>query len=486
MSTTTQNSRTSADRDRPELTRKYSKEPIPAAPLTLPPADDRPWPAHRRRSLDSPVDEKSPASPASNASRDEEVVTYPEGGLAAWLVVLGSFMGTFASFGMMNTIGTFQAYISTHQLAHYRADQIAWIFSTYAFLSFFCGVQIGPIFDAKGPRLLVLAGSALIVASMLLLGLCTAFWHFLVVFGVLGGAGTSLIFTPAFASIGHFFLRKRGAATGLAAAGGSLGGVIFPLMLQRLFPRVGFAWATRILGFIFLATCAVANLLIRSRLPPEPGSSVLPDLRIFRHTAFALTSAGIFFVEWGLFLPITYLTSFGQESGAMSDAFAYQIMSVFNAASCFGRWVSGWLSDSIGRYNSMLMMLLLCGGSALIMWLPGTVLAISSPGNSAITPLTIVFSIIFGFASGSGISLAPVCVGQQCVTEEYGRYFATCYTVVSFSTLTGIPIGGALIRACKGSYWGVAAFTGASYAASFLCFAWARALNVGWEVKRKY
>jgi len=30
---------------------------------------------------------------------------YPEGGLTAWLVVLGSFCGVIGAFGMMNTIG---------------------------------------------------------------------------------------------------------------------------------------------------------------------------------------------------------------------------------------------------------------------------------------------------------------------------------------------------------------------------------------------
>jgi MFS family permease len=74
----------------------------------------------------------------------------------------------------------------------------------------------------------------------------------MLVFGVLGGLGTSLIFTPAFAAVGHFFLEGRGNATGIAAAGGSVGGVIFPLALQHLFPSVGFAWATRIMGFIFV------------------------------------------------------------------------------------------------------------------------------------------------------------------------------------------------------------------------------------------
>ena len=32
---------------------------------------------------------------------DQDVVTYPEGGLQAWLVVLGSFLGTIVAFGMM-------------------------------------------------------------------------------------------------------------------------------------------------------------------------------------------------------------------------------------------------------------------------------------------------------------------------------------------------------------------------------------------------
>jgi hypothetical protein len=32
---------------------------------------------------------------------NEDEITYPEGGLAAWLVVLGSFSGTIVAFGMM-------------------------------------------------------------------------------------------------------------------------------------------------------------------------------------------------------------------------------------------------------------------------------------------------------------------------------------------------------------------------------------------------
>ena len=97
----------------------------------------------------------------------DQVDKYPEGGLRAWLVVLGSFSGMTASFGIANSVGTFQAYLSSHQLAHDSPSSVGWIFSLYAFLTFFCGVQVGPIFDAYGPRWLVFAGTVCLVGGMM-------------------------------------------------------------------------------------------------------------------------------------------------------------------------------------------------------------------------------------------------------------------------------------------------------------------------------
>ena len=60
--------------------------------------------------------------------------SYPEGGLRAWSVVVGSFCGMLASFGLMNSVGIFQACLSTHQLAQYSEGTIGWLFSIYVFL----------------------------------------------------------------------------------------------------------------------------------------------------------------------------------------------------------------------------------------------------------------------------------------------------------------------------------------------------------------
>lgn len=57
-------------------------------------------------------DRPSPQAQAQAQEKDEHRIEegraeepYPEGGSAAWLVVLGSFCGVVGAFGMMNSIG---------------------------------------------------------------------------------------------------------------------------------------------------------------------------------------------------------------------------------------------------------------------------------------------------------------------------------------------------------------------------------------------
>jgi len=130
----------------------------------------------------APGHEKDEESAHNNASilpagqdpeTDKEDIEYPEGGLRAWLVVFGSFCGMTAGFGYMNTIGIFHAYLGSHQLAQYSEQTIGWVFSVYVFLSFFCGVQIGPVFDAHGPRGLLAVGTVCLLLSAFLMGECT-------------------------------------------------------------------------------------------------------------------------------------------------------------------------------------------------------------------------------------------------------------------------------------------------------------------------
>lgn len=112
-----------------------------------------------------------PARDAASSAGDGE--TYPEGGLRAWLVVLGAWLALFSSLGLMNTLATFQTYVTTHQLEGYDEGTVGWIFSIYTFVVFFGGLFIGPLFDKHGPRWLVLTGTVSIAASLMLFSIST-------------------------------------------------------------------------------------------------------------------------------------------------------------------------------------------------------------------------------------------------------------------------------------------------------------------------
>lgn len=234
-----------------------------------------------------------------------EVYTYPEGGLAAWLTVFGGWCAMTGGLGLLNSVASLQNYLATHQLKEYTEGTVSWIFSLQVFLAFFLGIQIGPVFDAFGPRILVLVGSVLLFLAMMLLGQCTQYWHFILDYSIMAGLASSMLLTPALASIGHFFNRRRAFATGLAMTGSSIGGVIFPLVFRAAYPKFGFAWACRILAFIILTLLILANVFLRSRLPRSKPSfrEILPDFKIFLDGdgSLCICTAALFFMEFGTY-----------------------------------------------------------------------------------------------------------------------------------------------------------------------------------------
>lgn len=67
---------------------------------------------------------------------------FPEGGTAAWVVVLGCWCGLFCTFGLVNCIGVFEAYYISDRgpLHHYSQGAVSWITSFQAW-----GIPFGGI-----------------------------------------------------------------------------------------------------------------------------------------------------------------------------------------------------------------------------------------------------------------------------------------------------------------------------------------------------
>lgn len=134
----------------------------------------------------------------------------------------------------------------------------------------------------------------------------------------------------------------------------------------------------------------------------------------------------------------------------------------------FGRTVPNILADKVGYYNMMTLMGTLTSLLILAVWIP-------SSGNAAI----VVFAALFGAASGSGISLSPVLVAHSSPMPEIGTRTGVAFAMAGIATLTGAPIGGAIIGDQHGSYLGTKVFGGVTCAVGTLLFVAARVALVG-------
>lgn len=430
-----------------------------------------------------------------NNNNDDD--DYPEGGLKAWVVVFGCFLGLIACFGILNTTGVIENYLQNHQLIDENSSSIGWIFSLFLFMTFASCIFSGTYFDRNGFKDPVILGSILLVGGLFATANSTKIWHFILSLSIVAGFGNGLILSPLVSCPAHYFKRKRGTASALATVGGSVGGGLFPLLLRKLFslespnnPFYGFIWGIRTLAFISLALLSLSLCLVKERLPhveidrssKEPRWRYLIrvyiiesfDARAFRDLRYLFCVVGTCFGEVSLSSVITYFGAYAVSKG-ISQSDSYMLIMVINLTGIPGRWVPGALSDSFGRFNVAIGTLVSLGIIMLVGWLP-----FCNDLNSLY-----VISALYGFFSGSIFSLLPVCCGQISKTEDFGKRYSTMYFCVSFATLVGVPITGAIIgNETEANYQHYKIFCAVTTLFSAFCFFISRYFAVGLKWKK--
>ncbi|EGD94588.1 MFS monocarboxylate transporter [Trichophyton tonsurans CBS 112818] len=376
-------------------------------------------------------------------------------GLRAWTVVVGAWCVNLCGFGWVNAIGVFQEYYQSHQLQSYSTSSISWILSLQPFVLFAAGLIIGRIFDNYGPKLLLLVGTVLQVLGLMMTSISNEYYQFILAQGICGSLGASLTFYSSIASTATWFDKRRALAFGLVSSGSSFGGAIFPIILSRLLPGIGFGWTLRVVGFLVLVLLVVANLTIRSRVAPVPRPVRFHDyISPFSEVPFVLLTVGSCLGFFATFVPINYVILEAQTSGVDPNLAGY-LLTILNAASLPGRILPGYLGDIWGRFNVMIGMCGLSSVAILALWLPGTLV---NPGSAAIY---IVFCLLYGFFSGAFVGLVPALLSQVSPdVSKIGVRQGVLFTCVSVATLTGNPIAGAILNQQNRAYWGLQIFAG--------------------------
>ena len=106
---------------------------------------------------------------------------------------------------------------------------------------------------------------------------------------------------------------------------------------------------------------------------------------------------------------------------SIPDHMAFYVLAVMNAGGVLGRIAPAYLSDKIGRFNLLVPSAFLSGISCLIFWF------------LAITLLSVLlFSVLYGFLSGSFVSVINPCVAQISEMSQMGTRTGMLYSIISF------------------------------------------------------
>ncbi|KAL7626112.1 hypothetical protein AAE478_002882 [Parahypoxylon ruwenzoriense] len=385
----------------------------------------------------------------------------PNGGLVAWLHVLGGFMLFFNTWGILNAFGVFQTYYESRALFDRSSSDISWIGSIQSFMVLLGGVFAGPIYDRGYLRALLIVGSFGIVFGHMMLSLCTQYWQVILAQGLCVGLGAGMLFVPCVSIIPTYFSTKLGLAVGLASSGSSVGGIIYPVVLYQLLDKVGFAWSVRVMGFIALGTLLIPIAVMKMRFKAPKARSMV-DWTAFTDFSYMAFTLSTFIGFMGLSILIFYISFYPQQQGFTDEALSFYMVPIFNAASCFGRVLPNALSDKIGPFNVIAPCSLITGVLMICMM-------VAQSRGSVIT-----IAVLAGFFSGVFIAMPPVCFFPLTQDKsKLGTRIGMGFGIIALGLLAGGPAAGGILGEGEILNWkglwgfggGMAALSGLLYLA---------------------
>jgi OFA family oxalate/formate antiporter-like MFS transporter len=299
---------------------------------------------------------------------------------------------------------------------------IQWAFTLFVAIETFLVPIEGYLVDKYGPRIVVLGGSVLVGISWVMNSYADTLTMFYVAAGI-GGVGVGAVYGTCVGNALKWFPGRRGLAAGITAMGFGAGAALTTLPIENMIKTSGYEAAFFNFGIgqavvVFIAAWGLLVAPISTqKLPPKANQSARsfaprevltkPTFYVL-YLMFLLVASGLLVLvanlkPIGVSLHMDKLPVFGMAATAMT--FALTMNRVFDGV---GRPTFGWISDKIGRENTM----------GLAFSLGALMLYLLSQGGAS--PATFVVAIVLYFGvSGEIYSLFPATQG-----DTFGPKFA--------------------------------------------------------------
>ena len=248
---------------------------------------------------------------------------------------------------------------------HASRAAISFAFTLHNVVGAICAPLVGRLIDRYGARRVILPATvalAVILISARALG--GSIWQFYLFYAGLGLIGISTSPVPYGVVISHWFNRRRGLALGFMMMGVGLGGILAPLLAQRLIAAFGWRMAYAMFGFLMLLIPlpVVASLLRndpaeRGLLPDgvpsplrlsggQPESEGLTWHEIWHSPTFWLLICAFFLTGASVHAGVLHMPALLSDRG-LSPERAAVASSVIGLSLLAGRLGSGYLLDRI-------------------------------------------------------------------------------------------------------------------------------------------
>ena len=239
-------------------------------------------------------------------------------------------------------------------------------------------VVAGFLQDRFGPQKVAAFGGLLYALGFFLASMTDSLIWLYVTFGAIAGAGNGFGYAIPIPVCSKWFPDRRGLAVGLVVGGyGAGSGIYGPLAREWLIPAYGWQGTMQISALVFLVMTLAAAWLLKN--PPEgyrpPAAAPSPAAGAAQKAPAPVASRDFataemvrtptFYLLWVAYclgaaaglMVISQLVPVGEAAGLGAAAgLGLTIGAIGNTG---GRVLSGWMSDTFGRLNTLRLMVLL-------------------------------------------------------------------------------------------------------------------------------
>jgi len=306
--------------------------------------------------------------------------------------------------------------------------------------------------ERLGARSLISLGALMSGAAWVLSAYAPNIYALYLTYGVIGGIGTGIVYIGVIGLMVRWFPDRRGFAAGMVAAGYGMGAILTTYPIADMVKNADWGYARTLLvwGVVQAAVGFLAGQGLRTPAPgyaPAQAAAPLAEAQSARSfTPLEMLQSPIFYL---LFVMMTMMSTGGLMVVSNVGAFAKQYnvadMLVLGSAALplsltLSRFTNGltrpffgWVSDHIGRENTMALAFFLEAAAILVMFR-----FIDNPA------LFVVMTGVVFFGWGEIFSLFP-----STLTDSFGTKFATTnygclYIAQGVGSLLGGPVAARL------------------------------------------